>query len=228
MTRTRLLVLSSALVLALGANFALTKAKEPGCRAYVPSGSLLVAHAGGGLPDKTYANDLEALNLAAKHGFQLIELDFMERDGRLTIGHDGMPESTLKLDGLIAWMDRHPQVSIVTDVKTDNVSGLALLKQAAGPRINRFIPQIYHPDEYAPVTALGYPAPILTVYRMGDEGWQQKANDLPLRAVTMPVARKYLASQVRHPVFLHTVNQPMDGFGLYTDCLVPKGGGNRT
>ena len=110
---------------------------------------------------------------------------------------------------------------MVTDFKSDNLEGLSLLARLAGPNKARFIPQIYTPDQFKPVAKMGFSAPIFTVYSLGDEGWQREANALPLRAVTIPVERKYLASGIRHFVFLHTVNEPMEGVGLYTDCLIP-------
>lgn len=194
----------------------------PGCDAYIPSAAPLIAHAGGGLPDRTYANNRAALDMAASHGFTLIELDFLEVDGKLVLGHDTWRISDLSVAELMAWLDAHPGIAIVTDFKTGNVAGLTRLKEAAGPRTVRFIPQIYSPDEYAPVAALGYPAPILTIYRIGDSGWQQAANSLPLRAVTMPFDRRALAAGLNKPVFLHTVNEPIAGYGLYTDCLIPQ------
>ncbi|MCB2078810.1 MAG: hypothetical protein KDE55_14070 [Novosphingobium sp.] len=222
--RTRML--SVALVGAVGLLAWQSRAEPDGCPVYIPADVPLIAHAGGGLPDKTYANNRAALDLAAKHGFTMIEIDFMDIDGRLAIGHDGMPESSLTIDALLQWLDAHPGVSVVTDFKTDNLEGLAMLKRLAGERITRFIPQIYHPDQFEPVTALGYPAPIFTAYRWGDDSWIDWANRLPLRAVTMPKDRKHLAPRIEHRVFLHTVNEPMEGgFGLYTDCLVPSRGG---
>lgn len=214
-------IIAAAAVLVIGAGQYWNYQHRDGCRAYTPASGQLVAHAGGGLPDATYANNRAAMDLAARHGFTLIELDFMVRDGRLTLGHDGHPESTLSLDGLLDWLDRHPGVSIVTDFKTDNIGGLAELKKLAGARIDRFIPQIYAPEEFAPVSAMGYPAPILTVYRLPDTGWQDAANALPIRALTIHHARRDLARSIRHPVFLHTVNDPIPGYGLYTDCLIP-------
>lgn len=222
MGRRRVIALSAALIIALGASQYARMSRRDGCRAYVPAPGLLVAHAGGGLPDRTYADNLDALNLAARHGFTLVELDFIQRGDRLLIGHDDISESSLTVERLMTWLDAHPQISVITDVKTDNVKGLDLLKKAAGSRLGRFIPQIYRPEEFGPVEALGYPAPILTVYRLGDDGWEEQANALPLRAVTMPVERMYLAKRVKHPVYLHTVDKPMPGFGLYTNCLIPE------
>ena len=151
-------------------------------------------------------------------------MDFMERDGRLTIGHDGMPESSLTIPELLTWLAAHPGIRVITDVKTDNLQGLSQIAKMAGPMRDRFIPQIYSVDQYPAVAALGYPAQILTVYRL-PEGfhWQSAANALPLFAVTVPVDRRNEAVGVHHPIFLHTVNEPMPGYGLYTDCLVPAG-----
>lgn len=225
MGKPRIIALSIALILAADASQYVRASGRDGCKAYVPAPGLLVAHAGGGLPDRIYANNLRALDLAARHGFTLVELDFTQQDGRLVIGHDSLSESPLTVEQLMAWLDAHPRISVITDMKIDNVSGLAMLKKTAGARLGRFIPQIYRPGEFGPVEALGYPAPILTIYRLGDEGWEAEANALPLRAVTMPVERMYLAKRVRHPVFLHTVDKPMPGFGLYTNCLVPERSG---
>jgi len=201
--------------------------KHKGCERFIPSQADLVAHAGGGTPEATYRNDEPAMNLAASHGFELIELDFMAEGDRLAMRHNGLPESSLTIERLMQWLDAHPQVRIVTDVKTDNVEGLTLLKAAAGNRLERFIPQIYRPEELEPVTALAYPDPILTVYRMDrtTTDWVEEANRLPLRAVTMPFAEREVAKLVDHPVYLHTVNESIEGYGLYTDCLIPAPGG---
>jgi len=196
--------------------------RHEGCQSYTRADGPLIAHAGGGLPDHLYPNNLEALNLASAHGHTLIELDFIERDGQLLIGHDSDRMSDMTLVDLMHWLDQHATVSIVTDIKTENLSGLRLLKAAAGRRLSRFIAQIYSPKEYEPTVALGFSAPILTIYRLGDQGWQGAANAMPLRAVTMPIERAYLSKGIRHPVFLHTVNRPIKGYGLYTDCLIPN------
>lgn len=217
----RLIVIAVTGLALIGAGQVWRYQHRDGCRAYVPASGTLVAHAGGGLPEQTYANNLEALDLAASHGFTMVELDFLVEEGRLVIGHDADHRSSLDPAGLMRWLDAHPRMSVVTDFKSDNLAGLELLKQAAGTRIDRFVPQIYSPQEYAAVAAMGFPAPILTAYRLPDHGWQQAANALPLRAVTVAYKRRALAQGIRHPVFLHTVNQAVPGYGLYTDCLIP-------
>lgn len=192
------------------------------CERYEKVDQPLIAHAGGGLPSGTYRNSLEAVELAARHGFELIELDFVAAGDSISFGHDPQARSNMTLEQLLAFMQRNPAVSIVTDFKSgSNLAGLKLLAERAGPMKARFVPQIYRLSEIAPVAALGFPKPILTVYREPDLGWQFRVNDQPLRALTMPYRLRYLAVFVDHPVYLHTVNQPAPGYGLYTDCLIP-------
>lgn len=210
---TACVVLAASVALA-----ALYRPSAEGCPAYIPHDGPLIAHAGGGLPDRLYANNLEALNLAVKHGHTLIELDFIEKDGALLIGHDESRMSDLTVPQLMSWLERNPSVSIVTDIKTDNLSGLSKLSNR-----ERFIPQIYSPDEYAAVSKMGFQEPILTVYRLRD-GWQEAAKSLPLRAVTVPYERRSEASGIHRPLFVHFVDVPerkVAGFGLYTRCFVP-------
>lgn len=192
-----------------------------GCDSYTKTNSPLIAHAGGGLPDKFYANDLEALNLAYSHGHRMFELDFIELDGRLLVGHETEIAGEMTVSELMAWMDAHPDATIVTDMKSDNLEGLRLLKEAAGPRLPRIVPQIRFPDQLEPVRQMGYPAPILSIYWLGRAGWQAEVNRIPLRAVAVPAKWRNRAKGIRHPVYLYTVNEPTPGYGLYTDCLIP-------
>ncbi len=192
------------------------------CDRYQPADQPLIAHAGGGLPTAVYTNSLEALELAAKHRFQLIELDFQKTTKGIAIGHDPNRLSSMTLDQLLDFLRRNPGISIVTDFKTDNLLGLRELAQQAGPMRGRFIPQIYKLDEYEPVRAMGFPQPILTAYRIVNPAWISRANAMPIRAVTMPFYLRHLSGLVDHPVYLNTVNEPMPGYGLYTDCLIPS------
>jgi hypothetical protein len=196
------------------------------CKRFQPVGQPLIAHAGGGLPHAAYSNDLDALELAARHGFQLIELDFRRTREGVAFGHDPKRLSPLTMEQLLAFLRRNPGISIVTDFKTDNVGGLRRLAELAGSERTRFVPQIYRFEELGPVREMGYPQPILSVYRQPDFGWPFRANSVPVRAVTMPYRLRYLARLIDHPVYLHTVNHPVPGFGLYTDCLVPATGSN--
>lgn len=191
------------------------------CDRYQPVDQPLIAHAGGGLPTAVYTNRLEAMELAAKHGFRLIEIDFWRTKMGIALGHDPDALSPTTFAQLLDFLRRNPRVSIVTDFKTANVHGLKRIAELAGPMRTRFIPQIYDVAEYQPVAAMGFPEPIFTAYRILNIGWVFKVNKLPVRAVTMPYNQRYLARLVDHPVYLNTVNEPMPGYGLYTDCLIP-------
>lgn len=216
--------LYAALALGVGGFAYFTTGAPPDierCERFVPVDQPLIAHAGGGLPNAAYTNGLEALELAATHGFRLIELDFRRTADGVAFGHDPARLSQLTFNELMAFLRRNPDVLIVTDFKTDNLVGLRRLADLAGPERGRFVPQIYRFDELRPVTDMGYPQPILSVYREPDFGWPFRANSVQVRAVTMPYRLRYLAGLIDHPVYLHTVNHAVPGFGLYTDCLIP-------
>lgn len=233
MNRRLVIALSIASALPLLAYFStLLTGKAPvarpfpkGCQSYIGVDSPLIAHAGGGLPDANLTNSREAIDLAYRNGIRLFEIDFEDRSEGFVIGHDGFEASELTLPELIDWLGRHEDAMIVTDVKSDNISGLEKIRDAAGAAQSRFIPQIYSLDEYDAVVGLGFEKPIFTAYRLelGDI-WIDDVNALDLRAVTLPVLHKGLAELIEHPVYLHTVNEPMAGFGLYTDCLIPAPG----
>lgn len=173
------------------------------------SGRTACGTCGGGYPSGIYANDEASLDAAKANGFKLIELDFAQEGDTLVLQHDLSKPVAMSLDDLIRWLDRNPGPKIITDIKSDNLAGLAILKAAAGDHLERFIPQIYSLDEYTPVIAMGFQAPIFTVYRIrpGEEPVAE-ANKLPLRAVTMPAERYQLADRVTHPVYLHTCAAP--------------------
>jgi hypothetical protein len=212
------------LVAAIGviAYFLLDRPKEfERCERYQPVDQPLIAHAGGGLPNAIYTNRLEAMELAAKHGFRLIELDFWRTDKGIALGHDPDRLSPTTFAQLLDFLRRNPDISIVTDFKTDNVDGLRRIAELAGPMRTRFVPQLYDLKEYGPVKAMGFPTPLLTSYRKLNITWIFAANRVPLRAVTMPYNQRFLAALSDHPVYLNTVNEPLPGYGLYTDCLIP-------
>ena len=191
------------------------------CERYQRVDQPLIAHAGGGLPTAIYTNGMEAMETAAAHGFRLIELDFWRTSKGLALGHNPDHLSPVTFDQLLDFLRRHPDISIVTDFKTDNLLGLRRIAELAGPMKSRFIPQVYSLDEFLPAMDLGFPRPILTAYRSWNFGWLFRVNSVPVRAVTIPYNQRHLARLVDHPVYLHTVNSPTPGYGLYTDCLIP-------
>jgi glycerophosphoryl diester phosphodiesterase len=67
-----------------------------------PDGLILIAHAGGGLPEGIYANSLQAMDLAVSNGFDLIEIDLSwTSDGALVAIHDWQ-------DSFAAWFSLPP------------------------------------------------------------------------------------------------------------------------
>jgi len=191
------------------------------CDGFQPVDQPLIAHAGGGMPGAIYTNSMPAMELAAAHHFRMIELDLWRTRKGIAIGHNSQHLSSMTFDQLLDFLRRHPEVSIVTDFKTDNVLGLQRISQLAGPMRSRFIPQIYSLDELAPARAMGFPPPILTAYRLLGLGWLPRVNSADIRAVTLPYRHRLLAGFIDHPIFLNTLNEPVPGYGLYTDCLIP-------
>lgn len=203
---------------------AIAACSRQGCQSYIPyPHKLLVAHGGGGLADRLVPDNLQAVDLAYKHHFRLIELDFQSYGRSLILAHDNPNEKSTKATDLIRWLALHPGVSIITDFKTDNVSGLKMLAALAGDQRSRFIPQIYQPSEFNAVSRLGFQRPMLTLYRIR-EPWIRFANAADIQAVVMPIENAAAMRFVKDkPVFLHTINKPVSlpAAGFYTDCMVP-------
>ena len=224
----------------------------------------LIAHAGGAVYGYRYTNSKEALDTAYAAGHRFIELDFQPTlDGEIVLIHDWdsmavrllgsdgqrtkeafLSSETfsdltlLDLSGLLKWMDGHPEASIVTDIKGDNLETLKRIREMAGEKADRFIPQIYSYDQFDSAAALGYERIILTVYRMEVEPETLGSFVKEKRpwAVTMPQERltEELLTAIRTAcpetaVYCHTVNdlsfyetwEPLGLTGLYTDYFVP-------
>lgn len=256
--------------------YVIVSKKEPAPTYIAVENMVLIAHAGGGLPQGDYSNAREAFDLSAKNGFLYIEVDFnWATNGDLILIHDwgpryyqyfsrfsAMPQALARrfpkqattredflsksmnhglhqmdIPLLLEWLRAHPNVRIVTDVKNDNVKALRLIKDKAGHLQNRFIAQIYEPQEYERVTALGYTDIIFTTYRspLSIDALISFAQTHKLFAMTVPQARASVklanaleASQT--PLFTHTINstETAQGLrekgidGLYTDYLYPS------
>jgi len=140
-----------------------------------------VAHAGGEYNGLKYVNSITAMNLNSKYT-KYIELDLqLTKDNRLVCIHDPLinnkyfyelqkefPEKDFCYDEtLIKFLEENPQIIIITDFKTDNLTGLQFIKNNFKQFSKRFIPQIYNEDEYLPVKNLGYKEIIFTLYRVG-------------------------------------------------------------
>ena len=112
---------------------------------------------------------------------------------------------------------------------------LAEVKNFNTPPKTRVIPQIYFPDEYAKVKALGYEKVILTIYRWNPSALRLLITSqyLNLYAITMPIHHVWLAKflqKLNVPVYIHTVNNQetykvlkTNGVvNIYTDWLTEK------
>ncbi|GAB6085717.1 glycerophosphodiester phosphodiesterase family protein [Alkaliphilus crotonatoxidans] len=230
----------------------------------VPEPQPLVAHAGGAIYGFRYTNSLEALDTAYKNGFRLIELDFnWTRDGQPVLIHDWgqmvsrifpgargvlsleefktMPTlfglTPMSLADLSAWLERHPDAFIITDVKEDNARTLAWIKHYYPEMAKQVIPQIYSFDEYSRVKNFGYENIILTLYRMNttEEEVISFAVNNPLFALTIPLERDLSTlpqalNELGIPTYVHTVNdlwayeslRDLGVYGIYTDYFQPK------
>lgn len=204
----------------------------PGCARYVVAPTNhLIAHAGGGTPERSYTNSMEAIEASYRRGHRIFEIDFVKLPFLpLRRGHewgDALWSPVKELRPLLDWMRQHPGTYLVTDIKTDNVGALRILAQEAGPLRARIIPQIYQPSEFEKVVPLGFHKPIFTLYRNKDPNWKAFVNSADLFAVTVPIQWLDRAQGVRKPIYVHTVNEPQlpqNVGGLYTDCLVPPPG----
>lgn len=226
-----------------------------------------IAHAGGSYNGLTYTNSLEALDQNFARGFVYFEIDFVETtDGHLVCLHDwdeaffqafnkpgdnaiSLAEfNTLLNDepaytpctiaSLAQWMEDHPYTKIISDIKGDNLKGLALLQQTLPFANDRLIPQVYDPNHFRQIKALGFNQVVWTLYRFAgsDDEVLKWAETLPVPfAITMPRYRVQtgLAQSLRAkavPTYTHTINSAIDLVYLtwfkgvseiYTDTLAP-------
>ena len=224
----------------------------------------LIAHAGGGIYGFRLTNSMEAIQQSYDNGFRYIELDFdVTSDGHVVLIHGwfSLVERLLNLEGqrtlaefkesetfldltllsledLLVWLSEHPEVSVVTDVKSeDNMAVLEMIANAAGDQTDQFIPQIYEFDQYDRAKDLGYRRIILTLYRMNVDTatLQDFVATHDLWAVTMDYTRvsEELLGAVTSTgtaVYAHTVNdlsfyetwKDLGLTGIYTDYFQPN------
>lgn len=225
-----------------------------------------VAHAGGALHTLNYTNSIEALDLNYQRGFHYFELDLITtRDGHIVCWREWEKENhglrwqsppskkefeektehhlrftPCNIDSLIAWLTENKTAKIITDIKSENIDNLRKISILFPEHLNRFIPQIYQPEEYQPVEAMGYDAIIWTLYKYKGSHketllWQKKLDKL--FAITMsqkrasgslPTKLKAQSSEVF--LYAHTINdkKEMDFLttkkkidDIYTDKLSP-------
>jgi hypothetical protein len=227
-------------------------------RGFMPS----IAHGGGEVLGVSLSDSLDALS-ANSSKYELLEVDLLwTSDGHLVCLHDWGESFTsrfgfdtanpltlaeferLLMDGglqnctlssLATWMRANPGKRVVTDIKEDNIRGLALVAESFPDLRDRFLPQAYQPEEIAAIKSLGFRDVIWTLYRF-DGTVEVVLGHLAgsdLFAVTMPKERalKGEAWRIREvasvPIYVHTVNSAFEAgcfthlgiSGIYTDTL---------
>ena len=207
-----------------------------------------IIHAGGFLETGegvvTYTNSLEALeNLYAK-GRRFCEIDLQETsDGMLICGHGdeselvfgtGLPtDSTgaeflnsriygvftpLSADGLCQFMETHPDLFVITDVKSDNLRVCRRIAEEHPGLRSQFIVQIQDPEEYEVLSSLGFRYIMYPIFKTSDSQRDvlslasfAKNHDL----VAMIVPNGYYSPDIKLglaglivgiPIVLHTLN----------------------
>jgi len=191
------------------------------------SPSILLAHAGGGLNGQTYLNSLDALDYNYQLGHRFFELDFSwTSDKQLVAIHDwkhtykkyfnqdadkvpdlkdfmslkmNHGQTQIGLSNLDAWLLKHPDAYIVTDVRGNNIQALKLMKKQMKSALKQVIPQMYHPSNYDTLQAMGYDNIIFTLY----------ATHLPTEQII-----KFIKENKLHAV---TVHPSKDGFKKIVD-----------
>jgi hypothetical protein len=224
----------AGLVLLGGANATHKVATKhaPGCSFYRPvTGRMLIAHAGGGMPDRMYPNSISALDRSYAAGLRVFEMDFHQLPfGLMRAGHD--PSDVIDpreawLSQVLGWLRRHPDARLIVDMKTDNVSGLKLIAAEAPDLRQRIIPLVYAESEYDAVRAVGLSLPIYALFHGADASWLAFANSHDFAAVALPAELIDQIAKVRAPVIVYTYDMMVKAPGapaVVTNCMVPAKG----
>jgi hypothetical protein len=226
--RTVLLALLVATTATLTAHSIATQ-HAPGCSVYRPAtGRLLIAHAAGGLPNRKYANSIEALDRSYAHGLRYFEMDFHELPfGIMRAGHDAtdvLDPREAWLSQVLEWMRRHPDTYLFPDMKTDNVSGLRLIAARAPDLRRRIIPFLYNKGQYDGVHALGFAPPVYALFRGPEPGWREFANSHTLFAVAFPARLTDQIPTVHQRSIVYTYDvmvKTPQAWAVITNCMVP-------
>lgn len=212
------------------------------------------------------SNSLEGLEQCADAGQLLVELDFnFTSDGYLACIHDWMPEYiagiaewvplTLEefLSSKIYWnytpislketadfLREHEEMRIITDIKQRFDESVALIANTCPDLMDRFVIQIYQPEQYETVRELGFDQIIYTLYQLD---WSDKTNwrafgkfakKHPLTAFAFSYelceVPGFVDGMLRTgiPLYVHTVNGAeeqqkyfdMGIVGVYTDDVI--------
>ncbi len=195
-----------------------------------------IIHAAGTLDGLDGSNSLEGLTKSVEAGCKYIELDFQfTADGELACIHDwytqytdAIPENgtaltldafqnckiygtytPLWLDSLATFLEEHPDIYIITDIKDRNVEGAAKIAADYPHLTDRFIVQIYDGSEYDPVREAGFEHIIYTLYRLD---WHGKTDTAALSAFA-----------AEHPLLAYTFSYELCDVEGYVDGMKNAG-----
>jgi glycerophosphoryl diester phosphodiesterase len=223
-------------------------------RRNIPENLRSVKHAAGMIDGYTLTNSLEALESASEAGDSFIELDFCltcdqsvvclhHWDYNILTGSEGLSfpltleqflscriygrYSPLSLDDLAQYLAGHPGITIITDVKDNNLTVLKKIAEAYPELTNRFIPQIYSQDEYGKVRSLGFDNIIYTLYnlpmeeKLNTSSISSFASTHRLAGIAFDVSlasADYVAAlkESGTPLLVHTVNSENEKEELYS------------
>lgn len=240
------------------------KIDEKIVRHYLPDMTYII-HAAGRIDGFENTNSGEALEQAYEHGCRVIELDFnFTSDNELACIHEWSPRfspeitknvapamsdflkmriydrfTPIDLDCVIDFLREHPSAFIVTDIKEHNIEALFKIMACAPDLADRFIIQIYSPDEYDSVSSMGFENIILTLYRLPWKSTIDTDQHIAFAAAKDIVGFTFDCSLCSRPgfvdkmqkagvpLFIHTVNDRSlqeqyfkQGIsGIYTDNL---------
>ena len=192
----------------------------------------------------SYTNSLEALYNVYTKGYRFCEIDLQETaDGIIICGHGdeselvygtGLPYNAtgieflnsriygeftpISLSDLAEFIVTHPEMYIITDVKTDNVKMCSRIAKEYPDLQDRFIVQIQFPEEYEPIASLGFKYIMYPIFKTPDN--QRDVLSLAAFArhhdlVAMIVSNGYYTSDLKlglagkiigTPIILHTLN----------------------
>jgi len=214
----------------------------------------------------SYTNSLEALENCVRNGKRFCEIDLQETsDGMLICGHGdenelvfgtGLPTTAtgteflnsriwgeltpLSADDLADFMRAHPDLTVITDVKTDNLQVCRRLAESFPDLQSHFVVQIQLPEEYETLRDLGFPYITYPIFKTPDEqrGLLQLAafaRHHELLALILPNGYyspddKLFAAEklIGTPIVLHTLNDDWEinyylrnhlALAVYTDRM---------
>ena len=211
-----------------------------------------VAHATGGFKDTIYTNSIDALE-KNKKDFLFFEIDFfLTDDGKVVCEHKEHKDlkslesfnfyikknkvyQQCTYITLNDWLIKNPKKYIITDFKKKNLKGLEFISKNFNDYQDRFIPQIYHPNEYLRVKKLGFKNIIWTLYKYkgSNDSILLYSKNMKLFAITMDKirARSGLALKLKEKniyTYVHTINSISDYYKylkiykvdqIYTDWI---------